>query len=60
MKFFSKIKVSDFWAERIPLFTAIFLFAVGMGLITDGKKIYQEQLRLSQKVIYQATQNIKI
>lgn len=49
--------VNAFWAERLPLFAALFLFAFGMGLISDGKKIYLNQLRLSQQVHYKASFN---
>jgi hypothetical protein len=43
--------------ERAALFASIFFLAFGVGLITDGKKIYQNQLRLSQRVDFKATLN---
>ena len=46
-----------FWSERVPLFAALFFFSFGMGLITDGKKMYNHQLKLSQRVDYKATLN---
>lgn len=51
------LTLNAFWAERLPLFAALFLFAFGMGLISDGKKIYANQLKLSQRVNYKATLN---
>ena len=50
-------KKEDFWLERAALFTALFFFAFGMGLISDGKKVYQQQLKVSQRIDYKATQN---
>ena len=47
----------EFWAERVVLFVALFFFSFGMGLISDGKKIYSHQLKLSQRVDYKATLN---
>jgi hypothetical protein len=49
--------LNSFWVERLPIFAALFLFAFGMGLIADGKKIYSHQLKLSQRVDYKATLN---
>jgi len=46
-----------FWSERIALFAALFFFSFGMGLISDGKKMYQQQLKISQRVDYKATLN---
>ncbi len=51
------LTINAFWAERIPLFAALFLFSFGMGLISDGKKIYSQQLKISQRVDYKATLN---
>ncbi len=53
----TKPTVNAFWAERLPLFVALFFFAFGMGLISDGKKIYSNQLRISQRVDYKASLN---
>lgn len=50
-----KATLNVFWSERIALFAALFFFSFGMGLIADGKKIYSQQLKLSQKVSYKAT-----
>jgi len=50
-------EVANFWSERAALFTALFFFAFGMGLISDGKKVYQKQLHASQRVDYKATQS---
>ena len=52
-----KSTVSAFWSERIALFAALFFFSFGMGLISDGKKIYAHQLKVSQRVDYKATLN---
>ena len=49
-------EVDSFWSERAALFAALFFFAFGMGLISDGKKVYQQQLKVSQRVDYKATQ----
>ena len=43
--------------ERMALFASIFFLAFGVGLITDGKKLYQNQLKLSQRVDFKATLN---
>jgi hypothetical protein len=43
--------------ERLALFAAIFFFAFGIGLIVDGKKLYANQLKLSQRVDYKSTLN---
>jgi hypothetical protein len=53
----TKSSTNAFWAERFPLFAALFFFAFGMGLISDGKKMYSHQLKLSQRVDYKATLN---
>jgi hypothetical protein len=53
----SRIKAQDIWAEKAPLFISLFLFAFGMGMIADGKKMYANQLRLSERVDYRATFN---
>jgi hypothetical protein len=51
-------KSSDsYLIERMALFASIFFLAFGVGLITDGKKIYQNQLKLSQRVDFKATLN---
>ncbi len=41
--------------EKMSLFTSIFFLAFGIGLIVDGKKVYQEQLRASKRVDYKST-----
>ncbi len=43
--------------ERLALLASLFFFAFGIGLIVDGKKIYSHQLRVSERVDYQATLN---
>ena len=43
--------------EKLAFFSALFFFAFGIGLITDGKKIYAHQLKLSQRVDYKSTLN---
>jgi hypothetical protein len=43
--------------ERTALFAALFFFAFGIGLMIDGKRLYQNQLRLSQRVDYKSTLN---
>jgi hypothetical protein len=47
----------SYLVERMALFASIFFLAFGMGLITDGKKLYQNQLKLSQRVDFKATLN---
>ena len=53
----SKSEDRSFLNERVAIFIALFFFAFGMGLISDGKKIYSRQLKLSQRVDYKATLN---
>lgn len=48
---------ASFWDERLALFAALFFFAFGFGLIADGKKIYTQQLKISQRVDYKSTVN---
>ena len=43
--------------EKTAIFAALFLFAFGMGLLIDGKKIYSSQLKVSQRVDYKSTLN---
>jgi hypothetical protein len=43
--------------ERIALFSALFFFAFGIGLMVDGKKLYANQVKLSQRVDYKSTLN---
>jgi hypothetical protein len=50
-----KVELSEVWAERLPLMVSLFLFAFGMGMIADGKKMYANQLKSSQRVDYRAT-----
>ena len=47
----------SYWFERSTLFVSLFFFAFGVGLIADGKKVYNKQLKLSQQVDYRATLN---
>ena len=48
---------TSYWFERSTLFVSLFFFAFGIGLITDGKKVYSKQLKLSQQVDYKSTLN---
>jgi hypothetical protein len=41
--------------EKMSLFASIFFLAFGTGLIVDGKKTHQEQLRASKRVDYKST-----
>ena len=43
--------------ERTALFAALFFFAFGFGLLFDGKKLYEKQLRISQRIDYKNTLN---
>ena len=43
--------------EKLSIFGAIFFFAFGLGLLVDGKKVFQNQLRLSERVDYKVTLN---
>ena len=43
--------------EKSFIFAALFCFAFGLGLISDGIKLYSYQLKVSQRVDYHATQN---
>lgn len=43
--------------EKAAIFASLFLFAFGMGLLIDGKKIYATQLKFSQRVDYKSTLN---
>lgn len=47
----------NFAIERAALFASLFFFAFGIGLIVDGKKLYANQLRVSQRVDYKSTLN---
>ena len=47
----------SYFIERLALFASIFFVAFGIGLIADGKKLYQNQLKLSQRVDYKSTLN---
>lgn len=47
----------SYFIERMALFASIFFLAFGVGLMTDGKKLYQNQLKLSQRVDFKATLN---
>lgn len=53
----SSISNDSYVVERAALFASIFFLAFGVGLMTDGKKIYQQQLKLSQRVDFKATLN---
>jgi hypothetical protein len=43
--------------EKTALIGAVFFLALGAGLLIDGKKLYVEQLRVSQSVDYKLTLN---
>jgi hypothetical protein len=43
--------------EKFSIFGAIFFFAFGVGLLVDGKKLHQTQVRLSERVDYKSTLN---
>ncbi len=43
--------------EKVAIFAGLFLFAFGMGLLIDGKKLYANQLKVSQRVDYKSTLN---
>jgi hypothetical protein len=43
--------------EKLALFSSLFFIAFGMGLITDGKKLYSHQLKLSQHIDFKSTAN---
>lgn len=45
------------WVERAALFASLFFMAFGMGLISDGNKIYSQQLKRSERVDYKSTMN---
>ena len=47
----------NYGVERAALFAALFFFAFGIGLMVDGKKLYTNQLKLSQRVDYKSTLN---
>jgi len=53
----SNVAQESYWVERTALFASIFFLAFGLGLMTDGKKLYQNQLKLSQRIDYRATLN---
>jgi len=53
----STSEATQFWHERTALFVALFFFAFGLGLIADGKRIYNQQLKISQRVDYKASLN---
>ncbi|MBC7397589.1 MAG: hypothetical protein H7333_09105 [Bdellovibrionales bacterium] len=48
---------NSFTIERIALFASLFFFAFGIGLMVDGKKLYANQLKMSQRVNYKSTLN---
>jgi hypothetical protein len=43
--------------EKMTLFASIFFLAFGVGLIVDGKKLYRDQLRASERVDFKSTLN---
>jgi hypothetical protein len=43
--------------ERTALFFALFIFALGVGLMVDGKRLYASQLKASERVDYKSTLN---
>ena len=43
--------------EKAALFASLFLLAFGLGLIMDGKKLYNRQVKISQRVDYKSTLN---
>jgi hypothetical protein len=49
--------LQDYRTEKAALLAALFLLAFGLGLISDGKKLYARQLKVSQRVDYKATLN---
>jgi hypothetical protein len=50
--------MSDFGViEKLALIGAVFFFSVGLGLIVDGKKLFQHQLEVSERVDYKSTLN---
>jgi hypothetical protein len=48
---------NNFAIERAAVFSALFFLAFGIGLIVDGKKLYANQLKLSERVDYKSTLN---
>jgi hypothetical protein len=53
----AKAEIRDLWLERTPLLISLFLFAFGIGMIVDGKRLYSKQLICSERVKYHATLN---
>ncbi len=51
------MKNEKYILERSALFASLFFFAFGFGLLFDGKKLYSQQLRLSQRVDFKMTRN---
>ena len=52
-----RIMENSYSVEKVAIFAGLFLFAFGMGLLIDGKKLYANQLKVSQRVDYKATLN---
>ena len=50
-------RTESFQIEKIALFVSLFLFAFGLGLISNGKKVYENQLKVSQRVDFKSTLN---
>ena len=43
--------------EKLALFSSLFFIAFGVGLVSDGKKLYAHQLKLSKRVDFKGTLN---
>ena len=43
--------------EKFALIAAVFFLAVGAGLLYDGKRLFQEQLKTSERVDFKRTLN---
>ncbi len=52
-----RVKTDSQKTEIIALVAAVFFIAFGLGLITDGKKLYSHQLKVSERIDFKATQN---
>ncbi|MBS1959441.1 MAG: hypothetical protein JST80_08220 [Bdellovibrionales bacterium] len=49
--------IENYQTEKAALFASLFLLAFGLGLIMDGKKLYNRQIKISQRVDYKSTLN---
>ena len=42
------------WVEKFALFSSLFFLSFGIGFVNNGKKLFHEQLKVSQRVEFKS------